>query len=414
MPTGRRTRTTQPLGSTRQTLTRVISSAELTGFLQMFLSNVVGGLCFSYMASGRWNALDSQAILFTISYTQWINLGVTFAKLGLDTHLFAIVSSDPETRLLLWPFLLRYSAPISIVTAIALIPVFGTIQSLLLAIIVFSEATSVLTAAQMTALRIYSFPAIGSLLKYPLFFILLAVLSIAGPLRTTTVTFVLCLGSLIRWGYLATRSIPQGSTHIWYKPTLWIALSHPLNLVLFKLDQLMLPVFPVRSGAIALSEYAYLTKWPELISGVLTTAGTVYFPNLYSQVLKLKYSIFSHRLTQTGLAVCLIVIASGTLVYARAFKNPISFSLLPGFFLSSALILPVNLGTYILLRHSRLQALIRNLALSNLIGLLVWISVARLESPVGLSYVVPSQLFVFATLFLLRRWGTRSETYGHV
>lgn|ERR1035438_6990205 len=389
-------------------LSRPSLRGQLKGLVLLLLSSALSGLCFTYLASRRWRALDAEAVLFTVTYTQWVTLGVTLAKLGLDTYLFALVTADPRLRIDMHRFSLRYSAPISIGMGLVLIPVFGLAPALLLSITVLSDSASVLLSAQMTALRHYSYPATASLLKYPLFFLFLVCLSFITHLHALQVASVLCLGSLLRVAYLATRHLPPGEKVLDYKPSLWIAVHHPLNLVLFKADQLTLPLFGATAITIRFQQYAYLTKWPELVSGLTSTVGVVFLPTLYCKVRDLQISLLQHKWIKWLLILYAVGVCAATFTYCIGFNGAPPTRLVLPFSLAIALILPVNLGTYTLLRHSCLKVLIRNLILSLLCGLFVCGTAWFTRSALILSCAVPIQLTVFLTLFLAKPPGTQT------
>lgn len=393
-------------------LSRPSLRVRLKGLSMMLLSGALGAVCFTYLASQRWRALDGEAVLFTVTYTQWTTLGITVAKLGLDTYLFAIMTGDPGIRINLTSFTLRYSAPISLVFGLVLIPLFGPLPALLLSLTVLSESASVLLSAQMTALRLYSFPAAASLLKYPTFFVFLLLLSYVMPLHAPQVASALCVGSILRFAYLATRRLPAGERELKYKPTFWVAVHHPLNLVLFKADQLILPLFGAGIASLQIQQYTYLTKWPELVSGLATTVGIVFFPSLYSTVRDLGWSVLRHNWSKSLLAAYAAGSCATTFAYCFGFNGAPPINLTLPFGLSIALLLPVNLATYALLRDSRLRGLIRNLLLSLTCGLLVCGAAVYTGSAIILSFVVPIQLVVFLTLFVSISPGAPTYSYG--
>jgi hypothetical protein len=219
---------------------------------------------------------------------------------------------------------------------------------------------------------------------------------------------VLCLGSLLRVAYLATRHLPPGEKVLDYKPSLWIAVHHPLNLVLFKADQLTLPLFGATAITIRFQQYAYLTKWPELVSGLTSTVGVVFLPTLYCKVRDLQISLLQHKWIKWLLILYAVGVCAATFTYCIGFNGAPPTRLVLPFSLAIALILPVNLGTYTLLRHSCLKVLIRNLILSLLCGLFVCGTAWFTRSALILSCAVPIQLTVFLTLFLAKPPGTQT------
>lgn len=395
-------------------LTRAPMRGRVKGLVMLLLSGALSGVAFIYLASQRWRALDAETVLFTVTYTQWATLGVTLAKLGLDTYLFALVTGDPRIRLDLNSFLMRYSAPISFAVGLALIPLFGLVPALLLSVTVLSDSASALFTSQMTALRQYSFPAVASLLKYPAFFVLLLVLSFVMTLHALPVAAALCVGSILRFVYLATRRLPPGERNLTYKPSFWIAVHHPLNLILFKADQLMLPLVGASALSIQFQQYAYLTKWPELVAGLTSSVGIVFLPVLYRKFTELSWPLLRHN----WIKVVLVVYAAGayatTLTYCLGFKGAPPIGLALPFSVSVALLPLVNLGTYALLRQSHLRGLIRNLTLSLLCGLLVCGIAGYTGSAFVLSFAVPIQLTVFLILLLGLPSGTPTYSYAVV
>src|SRR5438105_1329645 len=87
---------------------------RLWGFVQLIGSGALGALGLSLLASNRWRVLPEPDVARVLLFIQWEALGLTVAKCGLDTVLFAVVTRSPEVEFAIGRTIVRRLAPLAV------------------------------------------------------------------------------------------------------------------------------------------------------------------------------------------------------------------------------------------------------------------------------------------------------------
>jgi hypothetical protein len=195
------------------------------------------------------------------------------------------------------------------------------------------------------------------------------------------------------------------------------ALLYPLNFLLFKSDQLALPFLADghASDAIA-AKFAFLCKWPDLVSSVTSLVGAPLYPKLYIR----HGETFGHwsRWKRHEIEMAFgygLVCVLGTWAYVALWVGrPIGFMLVVPYALQAMLILPVNLAIYSLLRAECLQGALMRLGICLLLGSPAIVIVILKEMYNLYPWVVPFQLLLLIISLFVAPWGARQSVYAIV
>jgi len=194
-----------------------------------------------------------------------------------------------------------------------------------------------------------------------------------------------------------------------------MGLQQALNYLLFRADQIALAILGLKmQQSNAVGMYLFLAKFPELVSGIMVVAGTVFFPKAY-----LKYpfdlkALLGRAWKVSGfIAAYLLAVASAIFAYLFLWKGEtIPPSLVIPFLIHAFCIILVNNITYSTLRQGYLKRLLTNLTWAVLAGIALFLLVQLDFSIRVLSWIVPLQLLLFVSLTLTRGWGSKRDLYA--
>jgi len=405
-----------PLSSFRGTVAKWISNLrrQPKHFLAFFSTNLFGGLILSLLVSGRLRVLDPSSSVFMVSMLQWINLGVTVAKVGLDIYIYTAVTRNNAIHFDLAPFVLRFTIPAAALVGIVSAATFGFVNSIGCFVCIVLESISIILIAEKTARSQYGGAALLALLRFPLLAVCLFVMPNSRPLTVLSILTVTSLLRTIVAGSSRTRMGPH-SQSVRYVVTLQSALLYPLNFLLFKSDQLALPFIAHSGGAAALAaKYAFLCKWPEVVSSVTSLIGAPLYPKLYCEPAERPLQWLRRNRLGIGLLAAFgLAVLAGTGAYVALWAGaPIRTSLIVPYALQAMLILPANLAAYSLLRADCLHGtLVRLGATLVLVFPLLAFSVLR-----GFSFLyawtIPFQLMLFIAMLFVAPWGRPTSVYA--
>lgn len=387
----------------------------LIGFISLLGSSVISALGFILVASNRIIVIEPAIAIFIILYVQWQTLGLTIAKLGIEQVVFAMVSADEQSYLNPITYLIYRVFPLASVFSVVVLFVFSPWAAVVAFGTILLDTYSLIIIADLNARKRFKATAISNLCNYPLFFMVLFFVNVYGKLSITTALTIFLVSSFVRAVWLRKNQvIPQSKTEVVCRVNIQMGLQQALNYLMFRADQIVLALIGLNSQfSENLSLYVFLAKFPELLSGVLVIAGTVFFPKYY-----LKYPFSVNAIISKCLKNAPIFLFYAALVllaflaYSGLWKgSAISPNLLIPFFVHSLFILLANNITYSALRQGYLRRLLMNLAISAFSGLVMAIVVLRFDVML-LAWAVPLQLLVFIILTLLFKWGRPVGLYG--
>jgi cytochrome bd-type quinol oxidase subunit 2 len=180
-----------------------------------------------------------------------------------------------------------------------------------------------------------------------------------------------------------------------------------MNWTLFRADQLALlyiPMLAVTSfDETTLTQYIFLTRIPEIGTGILVLFGTVYFPKYFLPANRDAERTSRVRWIYLKLSTIVLILGTSIGLLALPIFNGarIDFAIALPFFLQLPLILWANLITYSMQSQGQLRRLVSNAMVAGFIGLLFIAALISANSHKILPWLIPLQLTVFILLGLL-------------
>jgi hypothetical protein len=386
-------------------LTRDWASNPLVGFISLLSSSAIGALGIALIASHRWPALGTEDSTTFLLALQWQALGVLLCKAGLDTEVFALVTKDSRARpsirtALIWPLV-----PGALLYAACLSALFSPAISVALGLSIMLDVAAVIFTAELNARRRHLSAAFGTLLNYPLFFLLLWLTSEFFAMNETVAMSLFALSSLSRllWLRMALFAVRTESS-IEIKPSFAVAAQPLLNYYLFRSDQLFLTVAPLVAAHMVTAEftaqYIFAAKFAEILGGILVLAGVVTFPRIpLTTVGELRHLLAAIRPYWWYAPIALICISVGAAVYRHLYVDTaIAFSFMLPFAIHAALVFPANLLTFFMYQHGKILPVILALFGGSMLGTLFLVLAIAAADRDALIWVVPIQLTIFLLL----------------
>jgi hypothetical protein len=354
---------------------------------------------------------DSAAKFLLI--VQWELAGILFSKVGLDQLVFARTAHDPALPINVKPAIQRYVVSVAAIFSVMIAQLFSYLTGFLCFLCIVFDVISVISAANLNARRKHMKAAFGALFNYPLFFFALWLLSRSSEVTEAIALGAFCASSAARAAYFYWASnelFHNRSSEL--RPTSAVVFQPPLNLLMFRADQLLLPAlalwWPLQFSPSFVPEYVFLGKLPELLGGLFVQAGLVAFPRLHlSPPLTLRSGVALSRRHARWLFAGLAVIGAAALVYPSlyALQEIHLWAVLP-FAVQALLIFPTNLQTFAMMQYAATRQLAANIWIALFAGVFWLAVVVASDEPAALAWLVPIQLSVFIARGFLIRWIT--------
>jgi hypothetical protein len=389
----------------------MIDLARLRGVLVLggtgFASAAVLLLLASHQVPGFERDVTSNLLLAI----QWHILGFTICKFGVDYAIFALLSQRPDSTIRLWPLLKFPVLPLALAFGVSSPLFFPASLAPLFFAAVTCDAIASFRGAELNAKQQYAISAVGNLLNYPL---MLALMFAIGSLHPPTLQeglacFAVASGVRASWLSIQHRKLAQGSllrtTTVDNIPL--TGLQGIMNWTLFRADQLALlyiPMLAVTSfDETTLTQYIFLTRIPEIGTGILVLFGTVYFPKYFLPANRDAERTSRVRWIYLKLSTIVLILGTSIGLLALPIFNGarIDFAIALPFFLQLPLILWANLITYSMQSQGQLRRLVSNAMVAGFIGLLFIAALISANSHKILPWLIPLQLTVFILLGLL-------------
>lgn len=384
------------------------SHAALHGFITLLGSSAIAAVGLALLASRQWPALDQESTTKFLLILQWQLGGVLVCKGGTDQIIFSRTSQDPALQFDVSALLRRFVIPCALVYSLILVWLFSPSVGIACFTSIVLDIASIMAAADANARRRHTRAAIGTLLNYPPFFALLWLCTQFWSLTETQALWLFCVSSATRFAYFyASAGHLFGRARDSIKPTSAIALQPILNYLAFRMDYVALTLLivwlPLELSASWTSQYMFLAKFPELLSGVFVQAGLVIFPRITARSLSLDTLAKLGRQYWQWILGSVIMVAIGAAVYIRIYADEdIPEILIVPFAIHALLVFPVNLVTFLMLQKGSIEALIVNLFLAILLGVAWVIAIGVFGDWTLLAWLVPLQLSVLVLLGIVR------------
>lgn len=391
-------------GGRSRTVRTVANGLALLG------SGGVASLGFAALTSGRVSAMDSAVAVGLLLFIQWQVIGITIAKLGVESLVFVTVHRDPSVRPTLRHHIATRTLPLALLFSILVGFIFSPVIGALCFVSVALDAHAASMVAELSARERFMETAFVSLLNYPLFFLVLFTLSSWSRLDLIDVLVIFTGSSFARWIYLRLRARRNRTLRpISVVAGVGMGMQQLLNFLLFRIDQLFLgtalaaAVISTQSGDFV-RQFVYLARYPELASNVVVALAAMVLPRLFMRQPKMWQDAVLH-LRRHRLLAALTVLGGvcAFIVYVTIWEGstiPVLFGV--PFLISALTALPVNAVSYSFIREQRIRLLVRNLAVSVGIGAILLLVAYWTGSVYPLLYAVPVQQIVFLTFALFR------------
>ena len=375
----------------------IYSSLKLLG------SGLFTTIGFVILASGRIYTIEDDISLFVLLFVQFQMIGLTISKFGLDNLIFAKYIADNNYKIDPVEYIKRFGIYLILLFCTISYFTFNFESSIFLFFLLIFDTFSILSLIQIAARGNYNSTLISNFLSYPLFFLLFFGISFFYSLTKTQILFLLVLCSFLRaissfYNFKFIRQ-PNSNLSFDYK----IGLQQILNYVIFKTDQIIFS-FGVISALVFnyndldLKKFIFLSKFPEIVSGIMVSLAVLYTPSLYINSKEKYLSVFSKY--KNFILLAILIASLGMFFYSFLWKGDdvISVYLLLPYLVHVLLIIVVNMITVGFLMDQKINNLIKNLVFSITAGLVTLFIVFVFQITNGILWAIPIQLLTFSLL----------------
>jgi hypothetical protein len=368
-------------------------------------TGLVGAICIALMTSGKVSFVSADAAARLAIFIAFQVLGVTLVKAGLDSYVFARAATEQAGALYNLRSVFRTTLLRAwIVFSIGSYFVLGSwLGAVICSVSVLCDVYAAVRTAEFTARKHFRIVALANMAKYPLYFLLLFIVGPFLAIGYNDLLYLFLFVSLLRSLVLFVISarftlelVPAYSFGL-------LGAQQVFNYLLFRLDQVSIP-FLSRSiptlDATSLSNFVFLTKYPELVSYFAAALGSIVFPKL---MVHWGSNCDDYRrerwLTNIGL---FFLCGFGLLFYVMALHGglDIVFVFLP-LVLAACLSFEVNFLTFRMLATNSFRHLLIGLVVGVFFGMITGIFAGVTQSVILIYWIVPVQLFIFLVVYNL-------------
>jgi hypothetical protein len=371
----------------------------------LLLPGALTSLGIILFASGRITSIPNEVVAVIILILQMQVFGITVAKYGLDINGFALLSAKENHSLELRPIFLQRVIPLAFLFGCGVAYFYGILIGLVIMINSILESYSISVITEMNVNKDFKKSAIINLIGYPLFFLCFFVYSIFMENISIESAIIILLGISIVKALFALQARKKYNQTISPNMSFQVSLQQILNYLLFKSDQIIIATLVIKFHWFSFTGndqnwFIYLSKFPEVISGVLVGLSALYLNSFAKQINEAGIFYWYKRNLKIIIASMLVLISLAFIHFAYGvYKQPTAAFLYIPFLLHCLFIVPTNLFTYLQLQNQNLPVLNKNYAIALSIGLIILIITWLLQHPLLLILMVPTQLIVFNALF---------------
>lgn len=358
---------------------------------------------FVILASGRVHTIDDDISLFVLIFVQFQMIGLTISKFGLDNLILANYISDNNYKIDPVEYIKKFGIYLILLFCIIAYFTFNLQSSFFLFFLLIFDTFSILSLIQISARGNYNSILISNFLSYPLFFLLFFGISLIYSLTKTQILFLLVFCSVLRAfsSFYNFKFINQPNSKIIFNYK--IGLQQILNYVIFKTDQIifsfgLISALVFNYNDLDLKKFIFLSKFPEIVSGVMVSLAVLYSPSLYiNSKEKFLYLISRYKFF---ILLATLFASLGIFFYSFLWNGDdiISVYLLLPYLVHVLLIIVVNMITLGFLMDQKINNLIKNLIISITTGVITLLIVALFKISNGILWAIPIQLVTFSLL----------------
>ena len=370
-------------------------------------SGLLTSLGFVLLASGKFDYISNELSVKILLFIQFQIIGITISKYGLDSLVFAKMIGD--TNSVYDP--LEYIKKKGILLSILCAGVYAVMYDYTYALVIFCtivlDVYSVVAIVQMNVMKHYNYALFANIAAYPLFFGVLLVSSLFFEYSygQMIALYVACifLRFLLSWIFIMKKKKTEDIELMELEVPFSLGIQQILNFSLFKIDQIIISlgaVLLVFFGIAGQDIQQILSKFPELVSGVLVSLSFLYAPYLIIESREGLITVLNKYkwilvLYGVGLAVALCVYM---LIWNGETDLDVVYAI--SYLIVSVLAVFVNMVTLGYLKKNEVNILVKNLVISSGIGVFFLLIIPFLGMGRYMVCSVPIQMLFFLILRL--------------
>jgi hypothetical protein len=363
----------------------------------------ISALAIALITAGQIDSISPATGSAIASLVVWQTLSVTVAKMGLDAYLLPASAHLQTGEIHAFPknYFRRATFAACAVGALAyLADGLDWSASVAVTASTLLDVPAIVRTAECTALGRMHDVIIGNLLRFPLFLLLL----LGASTWTTTVdpgiamaSFVISAAARFVWIRHCVRDLrPIAPVNATVTATLAQQIA---NLVMFRGDQMVAPLFFVSPGQLA--HFFFLSKFAEMVSMAAATAGGTLFPaatNRWAQASPIRRILEGAGAT---LAIGIVCLPALTLYGSVWSGGPITWQALALSGVAAVLSWPANFLSYRLMRDGKIGRVITACLIAIAVGAVVIAAAVRSDSGLeAFLCALPLALFSFTVACL--------------
>jgi len=384
----------------------------------LIASQAFSGVFLILLTSRRLESIPESAASGLVQIIQWQGLCLTVAKFGIDLVVFAAVSENPEVRFDPLNHLIRKAIPVAIVFSILLGVVVSPWIGAAILLTVPLDVWCIMSIADLNARRHIVLSALAALFNYPVLFCGMILMAKANCTSVVAICLAFTIASATRFLFIqvVTRTTRQmGSLrNVDSRVDYWMAVQQSLNFFLYRADILLVGLIEPRNlPSIEVQHIVFLSRCPELFATLCTTIAPAVLPVLVISADKARRSAHLPSvkpLLYSNCLLCLLIIPS-VYAYCLIWKGPgIPVRSAVAYGLQAALVLPVYVCSYSMLKSGFIKGLVSKLGFSAGSGMILGLILLAMgvQATRVLPWIVVVQLASFLVLVILYSWGGTS------
>jgi len=374
------------------------NKAAVNSFLLLFPGALSALLIF--LISSNWLLPNNKdCTLLLLKFLSIQALGITIAKYGIDQIIISCL--EPNGRTATNSFFKKRVFPLTLLFCAIVFFLKGWLYAFSLLLILPMEVMAIIVTIELSVSDRIRYASLLTLLGNPLVFILSYFVYRSGFLSETMIFIFFVSSSLSRLIFsLLLRN--KGNKNEIAILSYHIPLQQVGNYFMFRLDQLIIStslVIAFLGNQSLMIRYIFLAKFPEVASGVIVSLAPILYKRLGDRTeasLKKLFKDPLFLLLSICICICQFIVC---LFIFKSHDTGNNLMLLLPFVLSSLLILPANLVTYVLMKN----ATIYKINILNGISIIAGIILAGISLLSNNIYifcmVVPVQLLIYILFF---------------
>lgn len=362
-------------------------------------TGLVGAVCIALMTSGKVSFVTADAAASLAIFIAFQVLGITLVKAGLDSYIFARAATAQAVELYNLSHAFRPKI-FGVWIAFSISSYFvmdGWLSAVICSVAVLCDVYAAVRIAEYTARKHFRIVTVANLAKYPLYFFLLFIIGSTVTIGYDDLLYLLLLVSLFRFLVLLAissrftfLSLPSYSFGL-------LGVQQVFNYLLFRLDQVSIPFISKSMPALdstGLSNFVFLSKYPELVSYFAAAMGSIVFPKL---LVRWDSSYLDSKRERYFINIGLFILCGcGLLIYIMLLQSSldIGFAFLP-LVLAACLSFEVNFTTFRMLAANSFRRLLTGLGMGVLLGVIAAAFAGSTQSIEIIYWIVPVQMIMF-------------------